>query len=81
MSPFLRSWPHRAQQRYESWELDALDPTTLDALITATIDDYRDPDQWETDTDAMDADRDLLTEAASRWHEISAYLHDNPIGA
>jgi len=65
----------------QSWELDALDPTTLDALITATIDDYRDPDQWDTDTDAMDADRDLLTEAANRWHEIASYLHDNPIGA
>ena len=65
----------------ESWELDALDPTTLDALITATIDDYRDPEQWDEDTDAMQADRDLLTEAASRWHEIASYLHDNPIGA
>ena len=65
----------------ESWELDALDPATLDALITATIDDYRDPDQWDADTDAMDADRGLLTEAASRWHEIATYLHDNPIGA
>jgi hypothetical protein len=65
----------------QSWELDALDPTTLDALITATIDDYRDPGQWDTDTAAMDADRDLLTHAANRWHEIADYLHDNPIGA
>jgi hypothetical protein len=65
----------------ESWELDALDPATLDALITATIDDYRDPEQWEADTSAMEADRDLLTEAARRWHEIAAYLGDNPIGA
>ncbi len=29
----------------------------------------------------MDADRDLLTEAATRWREIAEYLHDNPIGA
>jgi hypothetical protein len=65
----------------ESWELDALDPATLDALITATIDDYRDPHQWETDTDAMEADRDLLNQAANRWHEIAAYLDENPIGA
>ncbi len=35
----------------ESLEPDALDPTILDALITATIDDYRDPDQWDTDTE------------------------------
>ena len=65
----------------ESWELDALDPATLDALITATIDDYRDPDQWDADTSAMDADRDLLNLAANRWDEIASYLHDNPIGA
>lgn len=65
----------------QSWELDALDPATLDRLITATIDDYRDTDQWQADTDAMEADRDLLTLAANRWHEIAAYLHENPIGA
>jgi hypothetical protein len=65
----------------QSWELDALDPATLDALITATIDYYRDPDQWETDTDAMEVDRDLLNQAANRWDEIAAYLDDNPIGA
>ena len=65
----------------QSWELDALDPTTLDALITATINDYRDPEQWETDTAAMEADRELLNEAASRWHEIADYLRENPIGA
>jgi hypothetical protein len=65
----------------QSWELDALDPATLDALITATIDDYRDHGQWGEDTDAMQADRDLLTEAASRWHEIASYLHEHPIGA
>jgi len=66
---------------HESWELDALDPATLDALITATIDDYRDPDQWETDTDAMEADRDLLTLAANRWNEIAAYLREGTDGA
>jgi hypothetical protein len=65
----------------QSWELDALDPATLDALITATIDDYRDSERWQTDTDAMEADRDLLNQAANRWDEIAAYLDDNPIGA
>ena len=65
----------------QSWELDALDPTTLDALITSTIDEFRDPEQWETDTAAMEADRELLNEAANRWHEIADYLRENPIGA
>ena len=65
----------------ESWELDALDPTTLDALISNTIDEYRDQDQWQTDTDTMEDERTLLTSAAHRWDEIATYLHDNPTGA
>jgi hypothetical protein len=65
----------------ESWELDALDPTTLDALITATIGEYRDDDQWQTDTDAMEAERELLTATANRWTEIAAYLGETPDGA
>jgi hypothetical protein len=61
----------------ESWELDALDPTTLDALITATISEYRDETLWERDTAAMEADRGLLMQAANRWDEIATYLRDN----
>jgi hypothetical protein len=60
----------------QSWELDALDPTTLDALITATIDEYRDPILWERDTAAMQADRERLTEIARRYDEVTAYLAD-----
>jgi hypothetical protein len=61
-----------------SWELDALDPATLDALIHATILDYRDEAQWATDTDAMQADRERLTTIARRFDEITAYLNDLP---
>ncbi len=32
-----------------SWELDALDPTTLDRLIRSTVGQYRDQDQWDYD--------------------------------
>jgi hypothetical protein len=62
----------------ESWELDALDPTTLDALISATIEEYRDMWQWDRDTAAMEADRELLMQAASRWDEIAQFLRDYP---
>jgi len=31
----------------KSWELDALEPSVLEALIDATIAKYKDPDQWE----------------------------------
>lgn len=62
----------------ESWELDALDPATLDALITTTIGEYRDNGLWERDTAAMESDRALLMQAATRWHEIADYLRENP---
>lgn len=65
-----------------SWELDALDPATLDALVTATILEYRDDYQWQQDTDAMDADRERLVTLARRFEEIADYLTDLPeIGA
>jgi hypothetical protein len=65
-----------------SWELDALDPATLDALVTATILDYRDERQWEADTEAMQADRDRLTTIARRFEEITGYLDELPeVGA
>jgi hypothetical protein len=63
---------------HESWELDALDPTTLDALITATIGEYRDQRIWDRDTAAMEADRELLTQAATRWEELAGYLREFP---
>ena len=76
-----RATGYITQYGNESWELDALDPATLDALITATIGEYRDDAQWQIDTAAMEADRDLLNLAAERWQEIADYLHENFDGA
>ncbi len=67
-----------ARHGYESWELDALDPATLDALIEETILDYRDHHLWDRDTAAMEADRERLTEIARRFDQVTAYLEDTP---
>jgi hypothetical protein len=61
-----------------SWELDALDPSTLDALIQSTIRNYRDDAQWTSDTDAMEADRERLTAIARRFRDVGDWLDDNP---
>lgn len=58
-----------------SWELDALNPTTLDALVRAHIIDLRDDAQWETDSAAMEADRDQLKTIARRFGEVTRYLN------
>ena len=58
----------------QSWELDALDPATLDALIESTIREYRDQWLWDRETAAMEADRERLIEIARRLDEVSAYI-------
>jgi hypothetical protein len=57
-----------------SWELDALDPATLDQLIENEIHAWRDDDQWARDTQAMELQRDLLRAASRRWPEVRALL-------
>ena len=53
-----------------SWELDALDPTTLDRLIRSTIGRYRDQDQWGDDTGAMNSQRSTLARVARQWPRV-----------
>ena len=59
-----------------SWELDALDPAVLDQLITDAVESYRDDEQWERDTAAMESEREILTAVASRWDAVADYLTD-----
>jgi hypothetical protein len=61
-----------------SWELDALNPATLDALVRSHITDLRDDSRWESDTVAMEAERDQLKTIAHRFSEVTAWLGDNP---
>lgn len=53
-----------------SWELDALDPATLDRLIEDEIWAYRDADLWTAATTAMERERELLTAVSDRWDEV-----------
>jgi hypothetical protein len=63
-------------QRYgrQSWELDALPPQTLAALINEHVDEIIDQDRY----DALEADeehhRTLLAGASRRWHEVVDFL-------
>ncbi len=59
-----------------SWELDALEPTLLDRLIEDEIWAWRDADQWETDTDAMERERTLLRQVAGRWDDVTALIEE-----
>jgi hypothetical protein len=61
----------------ESWELDALDPPTLDALIEGKILDHLDRGQWDQDHDEMEADRSILTAASENWTELAAFIRSS----
>lgn len=52
---------------YESWELDALDPTTISALIEDAVEGYRDDLLWDEAQEAEDVGRKLLKKASSQW--------------
>lgn len=59
----------------QSWELDALDPATLDALIRQHVYAERDDELWG-EAEALEAEhRRLLREASDRWTEVAAYLN------
>jgi hypothetical protein len=55
----------------ESWELDALDPTTLAALIRQHVEDVMDAEQFDADVAQEEEERHLLTQAAERWDDVA----------
>jgi hypothetical protein len=60
----------------ESWELDALDPATLSALITTEVEEARDQAAWDAATEEEEKGRGLLRLASRRWGEVTTLLED-----
>lgn len=63
-----------AEHGYDSWELDALEPTVLSQLITDNVGDLIDWDRWEASSDEEEQERALLRTAARRWDDVRALL-------
>jgi hypothetical protein len=57
-----------------SWELDALDPPTIDALIRAEVEAERDEGLWQEAVANEEAGKEQLRAAAERWQEVVALL-------
>jgi len=53
----------------ESWELDALDPTIIDELISAEIEKYIDWDNWDEIKAKEKASREKIAELAKSWED------------
>jgi hypothetical protein len=58
----------------ESWELDALEPQVLAALIQSEIDEERDAGLWEARLAQEVKAKDGLNAVAARWSEVQEYL-------
>jgi hypothetical protein len=58
----------------ESWELDALAPEVLAALVRDAILTHRDEDAWQEAVQEEEEHRRLLTAASDNWEEITAGL-------
>ncbi len=64
-----RAGAYVEQYGFESWELDALEPTVLAGLIEDAVGELRDADAWADATEQQDRERAELREAARRWSE------------
>lgn len=58
----------------ESWELDALNPTTIGELIAAEMRDLIDTDEWQASQDERDEGRRLLNAVSEKWDKLTKKL-------
>lgn len=61
----------------ESWELDALDPDVLVALVEDNIGLYLDKDLWNEKKDQQEEERGVLNLASQNWESVTTYLEEN----
>lgn len=72
-----RAKAYIAEHGMQSWELDALDPATLGALIQDHLDGIRDDELYAAQVADEDQHRAQLTEAAGRWAEVVDFLEES----
>jgi hypothetical protein len=58
----------------ESWELDALDPDVLAALVQEAVKKFINPEKWHNTIDREIEERALLKVCANEWEDISGHI-------
>jgi hypothetical protein len=58
----------------ESWELDALNPTVIDALIRTNLERLIDRRRWDAALAQEDANKERLKAISDRWDEVQDFL-------
>jgi hypothetical protein len=60
----------------DCWELDALTPEVLNALVVTEVDDLRDMDAWKEVVAEEQQDRSRFHLLKTKWAEIAKYIDD-----
>lgn len=60
----------------ESWELDALEPTVLAAIVRDEIADAMDPDAWGEAVEEENEGKALLSVTSEKWKRIAEHIED-----
>jgi len=71
-----RSVDYIKQYGNKSWELDALEPKVIDALITKEIKGMIDQDRWDMVTEMQTEGRQYLEALGDNWGEIREHIGD-----
>ena len=67
------------QYGYDSWELDALEPTMMAGLIADTITGYREHDKWDAKVDEEKEQRRQLKAASRDWDGVMEFIGEAEI--
>ncbi len=59
----------------KSWELDALEPAVITALIDDRVSRYRDQEKWDAVKERESGQRALLRKASRNWDKLRDYLN------
>lgn len=58
----------------ESWELDALNPSVIDALITKEVEELRDDDLWDEARWTEDRQLEQLRAMRDNWEKVAEFV-------
>lgn len=58
----------------ESWELDALDPTVIDSLVDAAIENVCDVDDFQEKLSEEETNRERLQRISKNWETVNEFL-------
>jgi len=72
-----RSNTYIAEFGAQSWELDALEPAVLTALVEKTIETLRDNEAWDSAVEQEKQGRSMLMSVASNWQAVTETLGIN----